>query len=373
MTRGSHHWSVLLILALLGVVMGVHGRGAAAVDVAVTFTIPYQPAVVDLNGPAAGTGYATTFIQSQGAVAIVDPANLTVVDLVQGTLASARVTIANRQDGSAESLQAVASGAITSAYDSTTGVLTLTGVASVGSYQTVLRTVVYNDTATPLTTTTRVISVIVNDGVQDSAPAVSTVQMLVNTPGPHVDLNGPLIAGINTSTVIAFDGAPMPIGDPQATVTDAQSTTLTFVQAVISDPVDGASESLDAVVSGSIIMQYDAATATLTLSGTASLAAYQAVVQSLRYSDTAASPHLQPRTITVIASDGVLASPPAVATLTFTSAPTSVSADNAHCGHGTGFTVMIGLLALALRLYAMRIVPERRAVSMNPGVTDETG
>ncbi|MCB1797184.1 MAG: cadherin-like domain-containing protein, partial [Candidatus Competibacteraceae bacterium] len=72
--------------------------GGSSATVTVTVTCVNDAPIVDLNGPASGIDFAATFTEGGGAVAIVDPAELTVSDVDNPTLASATVTIGNLLD-----------------------------------------------------------------------------------------------------------------------------------------------------------------------------------------------------------------------------------------------------------------------------------
>ena len=87
------------------------------------------------------------------------------------------VTLTDPLDGSAEQLHAVTTGtSITASYAN--GVLLLSGVADTSTYQAVLRSITYSDTAPSPTLGDRTIDVVVDDGTLGSATAVSTVNVL---------------------------------------------------------------------------------------------------------------------------------------------------------------------------------------------------
>lgn len=126
-----------------------NGTPSLSADQAFTVTVggATNPApVLDLNGLAAGIDFAATFIEDGGAVVIVDPANLTVSDPDSPNLASAMVTITNLLDSGQETLAVSAATVapntpITAAFNAATGVLTLSGSATLAQYQAALRTV----------------------------------------------------------------------------------------------------------------------------------------------------------------------------------------------------------------------------------------
>ncbi|SFN50622.1 Ig-like domain-containing protein [Dokdonella immobilis] len=149
----------------------------------INVTAVNDPPLLDLNGPAAGTDFAATYTEGNAAVAIVDAATLTVADVDNVNLASATVTITNLLDVSFEQLAANTGGtSITANYVAATGILTLTGADTLANYQTVLRTLTYLNTSTAPTETARTISVVANDGTDDSNIALSVVTVVgVNT------------------------------------------------------------------------------------------------------------------------------------------------------------------------------------------------
>src|SRR5204862_2287 len=134
----------------------------------VTITAVDDAPVLDLDADdsagQAGADYATTFTENGGPVAIAD-ADAAISDVDSATLQSLTVSITNLQDGANEILAANTAGtAITAAYDSATGVLTLSGGDTLAHYQQVLRTLTYNNTSENLSTTARSISFTANDG-----------------------------------------------------------------------------------------------------------------------------------------------------------------------------------------------------------------
>ena len=133
---------------------------------------------------------------------------------------------------------------------------------------------------------------------------------------PTLDLNG-AAPGINYTGAYTENDPPTLIVAGGAFVNDpdagAQIQTIT---AVITDPLNGAAESLSATPGGGITVSYDPATYTLTITGPASPAAMSAVLQTLSYANTSDTPGVS-RAISVVATDsGNLSSPIAVSVVT---------------------------------------------------------
>ena len=125
-----------------------------------------------------GIDYASTVSGGSGPTPIVDPNKLTVTDADDASLRSAKVTLTDRPDGTAERLSADAAGtAIAVNYDAQTGVLSLQGPATKAAFQGVLGTVSYDNTSANPTAGERRVTFVVNDGSVDSKAATSTVSV----------------------------------------------------------------------------------------------------------------------------------------------------------------------------------------------------
>ncbi len=142
----------------------------------VTYT---DPPVIDLDANnssgATGSNFTRVFNEGLGPVTIAD-ADATITDADSTNLTGMTVTLTSRPNGASEVLAANTSGtSITASYNSSTGVMTLSGTASVAQYQQVLRTITYNNTAADPTGGTRTITFTATDGTATSAVATTTL------------------------------------------------------------------------------------------------------------------------------------------------------------------------------------------------------
>ncbi|MDQ0136605.1 T1SS-143 domain-containing protein [Neorhizobium galegae] len=193
--------------------------GALSDSDSITITIaPVNDApVVDLNGAAAGNDTATNATE-QTPQQFAWQASLADVD--SSTLQSMTVTLAHNLDGASETLflnatATAAAAGLTVGYNSATGVLSITGAASIATYETILKNIVYQDNSdNPDTSVDRTLTVVVNDGVSDSAPQVATIHM------------------------IAVNDAPVLAGTLSAVVAEGGSHVLTFAELDYTDPDD---------------------------------------------------------------------------------------------------------------------------------------
>ncbi|MBP9501349.1 MAG: tandem-95 repeat protein, partial [Candidatus Promineofilum sp.] len=169
--------------------------------VSITVTPVNDAPALDLDSGSAGTGFSTTHSAGKTAVAIAG-ASLTITDPDNSGLMGATIKITNLKHSGGEVLDATVTGGITKNYDSLTGVLTLTGAASIADYQTVLKSVTYrikSDVSTP-NTAERSIEVVVHDGEASSNTAVSTVKIIA----PRINITATTTA---STTAIPVGGS----------------------------------------------------------------------------------------------------------------------------------------------------------------------
>ena len=182
------------------------------------------------NSTTPGANYLTGFTDGGPAVAIVDTDVLITDDDTE--LTSATVTLTNHDTDDVLVAGALPPGITASAYDSATGILTLTGTASLAAYQTALQQITFDNTGTTPSTATRVIDIVVNDGASNSNTAKAFIQVeVVNNSAPVLDLDPDDSGGSVRSTFrtgFTENGAPVPIADVDTSITDIDSTDACF-------------------------------------------------------------------------------------------------------------------------------------------------
>src|SRR6266851_3981042 len=297
-----------------------------------TVTVHMAPSV--LAGATAtftGGGPAVTL---DGALTVSDPdsaGNLTgaTVSISGGFTTGDTLTFSN-QNG------------ITGSYDAMSGVLTLSGTATVASYQAALDSITYSfspgngDPTGGGSNTSRTVSWVANDGVANSTLATSTLNTVHVAPSVVPDANATFIGG---GAPVTLDGA-LTLSDPDSSGVLSSATVSINSGFVLGDTLNFANQS-------GIVGSYDAASGVLTLSGTASVASYQAALDSVTYSfspgngDPTGGGGNTSRTISWVANDGVANSSPATSTLdTVHVAPSVVPDANAtFIGGGPAVTL----------------------------------
>lgn len=163
-----------------------------------------------------------TFVENGAALAI--DANLTVADSDSAQLTGATVSfVSGFSSGTGNDVLAVTnSNGITGTFNATTGVLTLTGNASVANYQQVLRTLTFRNTSENPSTTARVLRITVNDGTSTGQAERTINVTAVDDPG-QIQLPSEFSNPTTIPTRVA--GTSFTVA---ATINDPDTTNYTF-------------------------------------------------------------------------------------------------------------------------------------------------
>ena len=284
-----------------------------------------------------GVDYLTVFTDGGPAVAVVDT-DVLITDSDDTELTSATVTLTNPDTDDVLLFNGTPPLGITaSLYDPLTGILTLTGTASLAAYQTALRQITFDNTGTNPSTETRIIDVVVNDGTVASnlAHAIIEVTQVDNiAPVVNLDADDSTVVGTSFRATFTEGGAPIPIADIDTLITDADSTTLASATITLTDPQIGDLLTATLPLPGGITASaYDPVTGTLTLSNVASLADYETALEAIRFSAAGENPVAGSRFVEVVVNDGANNSQAATALLTVVAvndAPALVVADASY-------------------------------------------
>jgi VCBS repeat-containing protein len=354
--------------------------------------------------PPSLSGIETSALSYEaGTPALPVSSTLTVAAPSDSTLAGATVKISSGFASGQDLLSFTNQNGITGSYSASTGVLTLSGTASLADYQAALRSVTYSDPdGTNPTTGSRKVSFQVNDGRPNSnlsnvvsrtvtvAPnppptagavaattgyqtatninvlssasdpdgdtlSVASVdtagtkgKVTINSNGTiHYDPNGqfnsltygetatdtftykisdgfhdsssatvtvtitgptippPALSNLESSALSYDAGTPEVAVSSTLTASDVGSTTFTSATVKVSSGFASGQDVLSFVNQNGITGSYNASTGALTLSGTASLADYQAALRSITYADPdGTNPTTGSRTISFQVNDG---------------------------------------------------------------------
>jgi hypothetical protein len=250
-----------------------------------------KPTVTTSGGNASST---------EGSASAIDTA-LTVADPDDTHLEGATVRVKPSDFQAGDFLDFAPESSITANYDSSTGVLTLTGHATVSDYQQALRDVKFR-TTNDNPSTPKAIEFTGDDGGLDSDAATKSVTVTGVNDAPTV------LTSIGTAGY--SEGGIPPKVDPSIDVADPDSTNLSGAKVSITGnftPADG--DTLNFTDTASISHAYNSTTGVLTLSGTDTVADYELALQSITFSNTSENPSTATRTVTFqVTDDGALPS-----------------------------------------------------------------
>ncbi|MBN2989611.1 beta strand repeat-containing protein, partial [Pseudomonas lactucae] len=202
-------------------------------------------------GNASTNAFGDTYIEGKpgGYVA----ANLTISDVDNDTLQSAKVTLVNHLAD--DVLIADASNTkITVSYDKDTGVLTLSGEATKAEYQEVLRSVHFASESQNPVATDRTLTITVNDGQLDSAPVTSVVNV--------VPVNDAPVVSFDSTTFVEQKAAVALVEN--LSISDVDNTTYSKVVVTVDQLASG-----DLLSSADVLKALAVAGITITQSGSA--------------------------------------------------------------------------------------------------------
>ncbi|MBD3884310.1 cadherin domain-containing protein [Phormidium tenue FACHB-886] len=198
---------------------------------------------------------------------------------------------------------------ITGSFDSATGILTITGAASLATYRTALQSVTYTNKSASPNTTPRTVRFSVTDDTLTSNVASRTIQIATVNSAPTIVTSAGSLSFIENGTAVGID--------PGITVGDIDSTLLTGATVTLVN-YDKAQDILSVANQGAISGSFDAETGILTLTGAASVEAYQTVLRSITYSNSSDNPSTAPRTVRFTVTDGTAISNPETRTIQVT-------------------------------------------------------
>lgn len=242
-----------------------------------------------------------TYTEEQAATPITS--SIVITDIDNNNVASATVQITTGFNSTYDVLAFADGGGITSAFNTTTGMLTLTGAASVATYQAALRSVTYQNTnnINP-TTTTRTIRFIVNDGVASSVAVSRNVTFTAIN-------DAPVLSAIEVADLSYSEGQTATNVTASLLALDGDSPNLMGATVQITGNFLSTEDVLSFTNAPGVTGALNAATGTITFSGTGTVANYQAAIRSVKYRNSNNNtPSPLTRTLSYTVTDGSLSS-----------------------------------------------------------------
>ena len=257
-----------------------------------SFTIVVTNSPPQLNGSVSAITYTENSppLPIQPTAQIVDPDNI--------ILESASVSIlSNFRSGEDQLIFTPVSG-ITGLYNTSTGVLSFNGNASLGSYQSILQTVSYVNSSENPDPSARLLEYRVFDGL-DFSNLLDRGIAIVPVDDPPVLTGSPDQIQYTTGNLVI---------DNSIGVSDVDNTQITGAIISISNNFISTEDRLNFTNQSGITGSYNSTTGTLTLIGAATLTSYSAALQSISYTNSVIIPTLLTRRISFVVSDGTISS-----------------------------------------------------------------
>lgn len=306
-----------------GISFTATGNGKTVSESLVINIIPVNDNPETNNSPEATAGATLEYTENDPA-SVLD-GTITVNDVDNPVIDEARVQITGNyvqgEDVLAYTYQVQIGGedtsAITASFDPVNGMLSFSGAATLAAYQAALRSVTYRNTSEDPSAAQRTVTIIVNDGEPivepielDSAVVTSTINVTPVNDAP-VASGGAALAYTENDPATAIDTT--------ITLSDVDNTTLASATVQITGNYVQGEDVLGFVDTASITGSFNPATGTLSLSGTDTLANYEAALRSVTYRNTSGDPSTAQRTVTFSVNDGETEYGPALDSNTLTS------------------------------------------------------
>ena len=231
------------------------------------------------------------FTQLTGSTTVNDIDNLT---LVSGT-----IQITGNFALGEDELSFINQNGIVGLYNTLTGTMNLTGVATLADYQTAIRNVRFSNNSDNPSVLSRSVSFTVNDGIVNS----NTVIRKINITAVN---DSPILSLIEIPPLNYTQGAPATQMSATIVATDVDNVNLTAGSVQITGNYFNGQDELSIANQVGITSNWNAANGILTLTGIASVNAYQMALQAVKYQNLAAFPNQAMRTVTFMVTDGFL-------------------------------------------------------------------
>jgi len=254
--------------------------------------------IVSVNdAPSLTTIESNPTIYTEGNPAVVVTNSLSVGDVDDTHIETASVTIGSNFIAGEDELTFASQSGIGGSYNALTGVLTMTGTATLAEYQSALRSVTYQNSSDSPTELPRTISIAINDGDVNSNIVSRDISIAAVNDAPVLSTIEALPA------YYTEDGGPVSITGNLA-VSDIDDSSIEAATVSITNNYIPGDDHLNFTDQAGITGNFDSATGILTLTGTDTLANYQNALHSVTYHSSNDNPSALPRTVSFLVNDG---------------------------------------------------------------------
>ena len=247
---------------------------------------------------------------TEGGAAAAATATLTASDWDNATFTGAVIQITSNYVNGEDVISFTNAFGITGSWDAPSGTLTLSGTATIANYQSALRSITYQNTNTfNPSTLARTVSFTVNDGTDDSNTVARNIGVTSTNDAPQ-------LAAIEGTTLAYAEGQAATIITTSTTVADDNANIASASVRITGNYANG-QDVLAFTNAFGITGTFTAATGTLALTGSSSVANYEAALRTVTYQNTNSSaPNTLVRTVSFTVNDGTVNSNTVTRTIT---------------------------------------------------------
>ena len=250
------------------------------------------------DAPTLANLEGTTLAFTEGDAPTSISSAITTADNDDANLQGATISFVSNYFLGEDELNYVDAAGVTGSFNSSTGVLTLSGTTSLANYQTALRNVTYeNLSSDPVTALNRTIEVRTYDGIDSSATGTRrTISVSsINT--------APALASVETNSIFYAAGDSSIISST-IVLTDPDDTDIETITFQITGNYTSSEDTLTFQPIFGVTSSWNDGSGILTLTGPASKADFQSAARTVRYRNTGATPSDIERTVSITANDG---------------------------------------------------------------------
>lgn len=234
-----------------------------------------------------------TFLFGGNAVNVTS--SLEIFDYNNMNMSSASVWISAGYSNLLDTLTYSAVGGIVGTWTDGTGTLSFSGSASKADYETIIKSIQFN--STDATVSTRTVGFSVYDGTGSSSMVARDIQ--VNVPN-----DPPSLTGIESAELAYTDGEGQTAVTSTLVINETDDAYLESATIQITGNYQDGEDRLFFTNANGIIGSWSTGTGTMSLSGTAGIADYQAALRSILYENISHDPVELTRTVSFVVNDG---------------------------------------------------------------------
>jgi len=259
-------------------------------------TTTHSLTITAINDPPTITATTRTITSTESLATVIAP-DILVSDLDSASLANATISIVDGYLSTEDQLLFTETQSITKTFQTATGTLSLSGVATLAQYQNALKLVKYQNTSDNPNTYTRLIRIQVSDGLSQSQAITQTLFVApLNDP--------PTISGAGSTSAYVENGSPIAIAT-NILLEDVDNTMLS--SAIVYIRPGGYQKGADRLVmdenSGGTY-EWDADSGILNIFGSQPLSWYETALNWVKYENISDNPTSTDRIISFMINDG---------------------------------------------------------------------